>query len=73
MLLLAVLGWVQLIIYQIIHLDILPIYIKNGLAISGIEQSLNIFRISSLSHEPKGLAVFMTIAFFILYSAFSEL
>lgn len=68
MVLLSLLGWLQFSVYQIIHLDIFPIYIKNGLAISGVEQSLNIFRISSLSHEPKGLAVFITIAFFILYS-----
>lgn len=67
MIFLSILGWLQFIIYHLKGVDIFPIGIRNGLAISGIEQTLNIFRISSLAHEPKGLSVFLTIGFFILY------
>lgn len=67
MIFLSILGWLQFTTYYLLGIDIFPIRIKNGFAVSGIEQTLNIFRISSLSHEPKGLSVFLTIGFFILY------
>lgn len=67
MIFLSILGWLQFITYYLLGIDIFPIRVKNGLAVSGIEQTLNIFRISSLTHEPKGLSVFLTVGFFILY------
>lgn len=66
MIILAVLGWLQFFIFNIFHIDIFPLGLRDGIAYSGIEQKLNLFRISSLSHEPKGLSIFMVIAFFVL-------
>lgn len=67
MIILALLGWLQFIIYFMFNIDIFPLGLRDGVAYSGIEQNLNIFRISSLAHEPKGLSIFMVIGFFIIH------
>lgn len=67
MIILAIFGWVQLTIYIGSGVDIFPLGLRDGVIFSGIEQKLGLFRMSSLSHEPKGLSVFMIIAFFILH------
>lgn len=67
MVLLALLGWLQFTAYQIFNIDIFPIYVKDGLIISGIEQTLGFFRMSSLAHEPKSLGILMVVSFFTLH------
>lgn len=70
LILLCILGILQFFVFTYLHIDIFPIYIRDGAIISGIDiiADQTIFRISSLGGEPKTLAVSLAIGIVLLHS-----
>ena len=68
LILLIILGWIQFSIFSVTGTDIFPLYVKDGHSVSGIWGYMDeqVFRVSSLGGEPKGLALSLTVGFFII-------